>query len=148
MGNKKDKKKAAKKADKKLKGAAKAKTVARKAADAVAAHPAVAEVVAAALVGAAAALKNPRKARALAESAGDSLEKLGKEAAGKGSALWSLALEVGRRSLETLDLAPEKKAEKLARSAAPKRPAAPRKPPAKKVPARKPAARKAPAKKT
>ena len=118
---------------------AKAGKAARKAGAAIASHPAVAEVVAAALVGAAAALRNPKKARALANAGSDKLEALGKDAADKGSALWALALEVGRKSLETLDLVPG------AGSAAKRKPAARRKPAAKRKPAA--AKRKAPAKK-
>jgi len=109
--DKKTKKKAAKKAAKPMGVTAKAGKAARKAGAAIAGNPAVAEVVAAALVGAAAALRNPKKARALANAGSERLEALGKDAANKGSALWALALEVGRKSLETLDLVPPEKAE-------------------------------------
>jgi hypothetical protein len=109
------------------------------------------------LVGAAAALRNPDKARKLATAAGDNLEKIGKDAAEKGSALWGLALEVGRRSMETLDLVPTAKpARKTAREPVAKKAAAARKAPAakaagkapaRKAPARRASAGKAPAKK-
>ena len=139
--DKKTKKKAAKKAAKPMGVTAKAGKAARKAGAAIAGNPAVAEVVAAALVGAAAALRNPKKARALANAGSERLEALGKDAANKGSALWALALEVGRKSLETLDLVPP---EKTAKPAAKRKAPAARKPAAK----RKSAARKrVPAKK-
>lgn len=60
----------------------------------------VADVVAAALVATAAALKDPNKARRFASEAGDQLEKLSKEGAERGGAMWQLALDVGRRALE------------------------------------------------
>ena len=72
----------------------------RKAAD-LASNPAVAEVVAATLV-AAAALRNPQKARALAASAREELTEAGKAGAEQGGALWQLALDVARRSLDSL----------------------------------------------
>jgi hypothetical protein len=62
----------------------------------------VAEVVAAALVGAASALKDSKKARQLAANAGDELEALASRGAKQGNALWQLALDVGQRSLEAL----------------------------------------------
>ena len=65
-------------------------------------HPVAAEVVAAALVAAAAALKDPAKARAMAAAAADELTAMGKDAASKGSALWKLALDIGRHSVEAL----------------------------------------------
>ncbi|MEO7602718.1 MAG: hypothetical protein ABIS39_05580, partial [Sphingomicrobium sp.] len=55
-------------------------------------NPMVQEVVAAALVATAAALKDTRKARAMAEDAGDQLQGLAAEGAQKGKALWALAL--------------------------------------------------------
>jgi hypothetical protein len=63
-------------------------------------NPLVADVVASALVATAAAIKDSRKARRLAEEAGDELEKLAKEGADRGNAMWQLALEVGRRALD------------------------------------------------
>jgi hypothetical protein len=86
----------------------------------------VADVVAAALVGAAAALKDSRAARKLAETAGDELEKLSKKSAERGNAMWQLALDVGRRALD----------EVIGESAAPKAPKAPKSPKAPKAPAR------------
>jgi hypothetical protein len=77
------------------------RTAKRKAAD-LASNPAVAEVVAATLVAAAAALRNPEKARELASSAREELTAAGKAGAGQGGALWQLALDVARRSVETL----------------------------------------------
>ena len=65
-------------------------------------NPLVADVVAAALVATAAALKDSKKARRLASEAGDQLADMGKGRADKGNAMWDLALEVGRRTLETL----------------------------------------------
>src|SRR3954453_1574292 len=58
----------------------------------------VADVVAAALVATASALKDSNKARQLAASAGDELEKLSKKSAAQGNAMWQLALDIGRRA--------------------------------------------------
>lgn len=97
-----------KKKDKKDKGARKLKkakrtatTAARKIAD-WSQNPLVADIVAAALVAAAAAMKDSRKAQRLAAEAGDELEALSKKGAERGNAMWQLALEIGRRSLEEL----------------------------------------------
>ena len=100
---KKDKKdKGSKKAKTKRVSVAKpAKTAARKIQD-WSQNPLVADIVAAALVAAAAAMKDSRKAQRLAAEAGDELEKLSKKGAERGNAMWQLALEVGRRSLEEL----------------------------------------------
>lgn len=65
-------------------------------------NPMVANVVAAALVATASALKDSKKAQRLAAEAGDELEKLSKKGAERGNALWQMALEIGRRSLEEL----------------------------------------------
>lgn len=65
-------------------------------------NPLVADVVAAALVSMAAALKDSDKARRLASDAGDQLSALSKNSAKQGGAMWELALDVGRRALETL----------------------------------------------
>ena len=65
-------------------------------------NPLVADVVAAALVSMAAALKDSDKARRMASDAGDQLSDLSKSGAKQGGAMWDLALEVGRRTLETL----------------------------------------------
>ena len=69
---------------------------------ALAQNPLVADVVAAALVATASALKDSKRARALASEAGDELMKLSKAGAEKGEALWEMALQIGRRSLEAL----------------------------------------------
>jgi hypothetical protein len=65
-------------------------------------NPLVADIVAAALVATASALKDSKKARQLASEAGEELSKLSKAGAEKGNALWDMALQIGRRSLETL----------------------------------------------
>ena len=64
--------------------------------------PLVADIVAAALVATASALKDSKRARALAADAADELGKLSKKNAERGNALWDMALQIGRRSLETL----------------------------------------------
>ena len=68
----------------------------------LASNPAVTEVVAAALVAAAAAIKDPNKARQLANQAGDELTRATKAGVKSGSAFWQLAMEIARRSLDTL----------------------------------------------
>ena len=93
----KDKKKAKKKGAKSDVAAKAAKRL-----KAMTSNPMVADIVAAALVGAAAALKDAKKARQLAAHAGDELETLAKQGAERGSAMWQLALDIGRRSLESL----------------------------------------------
>src|SRR5205807_10298060 len=65
-------------------------------------NPLVADIVAAALVATASALKDSKKAKALAVSAGDELENLAKEGAERGNAMWKLALEVGRQALDEI----------------------------------------------
>ncbi|WP_028970026.1 hypothetical protein [Sphingomonas sp. URHD0057] len=95
----KDKKK--KKDDKKSAGQKKAAKTARRL-KAITQNPLVADVVAAALVATAAALKDSKKARQLAAQGADQLGKLSKEGASKGNAMWDLALDIGRRSLEAL----------------------------------------------
>lgn len=65
-------------------------------------NPLVADVVAAALVATAAALKDSKRARALASDAGNELTKLSKAGSERGNALWDMALEIGRRSVEAL----------------------------------------------
>ena len=67
----------------------------------LAASPAVTEVVAATLVAAAAAMRDPKKARALAVEAASELRQAAKSGA-EGGALWQLALDVAQRSMETL----------------------------------------------
>jgi hypothetical protein len=90
----KDKKK---KKDKKGSGAKATGTL-----KALAQNPLAADIVAAALVATAAALKDSRRARALASDAGDELTRLSKAGAQRGEALWDMALQIGRRSLEAL----------------------------------------------
>lgn len=65
-------------------------------------NPVVADIVAAALVATASALKDSKRAQQLATEAGDELAKLSKAGAEKGNALWEMALQIGRRSLEAL----------------------------------------------
>jgi hypothetical protein len=69
-------------------------------------NPLVADVVAAALVATASALKDSQKARRLAEHAGDELEALSKKHADRGNAMWKLALDIGRQALETFAAEP------------------------------------------
>ena len=64
--------------------------------------PAAAEVVAATLVAAAAALRNPKKAQALALEAADDIKKAAKSGIDSGEAMWKLALDVARRSIDAL----------------------------------------------
>jgi hypothetical protein len=65
-------------------------------------NPLVADIVAAALVATASALKDSKKAKALAASAGDELEHLAKEGAERGNAMWKLALQVGRQAIDAI----------------------------------------------
>jgi hypothetical protein len=109
-------------------------------------NPMVQEVVAAALVATAAALKDTKKARAMAEDAGDQLQSLANDSKQKGKALWSLALEVARRAGDIIQEKPKAKAKaKPKATATPKPKAKPRAKPAaaaaKKTP-RKPAAKR------
>ena len=69
---------------------------------ALAENPLVADIVAAALVGMASALKDSDKARKLAGRAGDELGKMAKTNAKKGGAMWDLALDIGRQTLDAL----------------------------------------------
>jgi len=89
-------------------------------------NPLVADIVASALVATAAALKDSKRARALAADAADELAKLSKAGAKSGEALWDMALQIGRRSLETLtaDDKPKPKKAKPAAKKATKKPAA------------------------
>ena len=81
-------------------------------------NPLVADIVAAALVGAAAALKDTRKAEQLASSAEKDLEKLARKSADRGNALWQMALDVGRKSIEALGAESPPKKSKARKSAA------------------------------
>lgn len=65
-------------------------------------NPMVADVVAAALVATASALKDARRARQMALETGDELRKLSRKGSEDGSALWEMALQIGRRSLDAL----------------------------------------------
>lgn len=88
----------------------KSKTKAADALKSMAMNPMVQEVVAAALVATAAALKDTKKARAMAEDAGDQLQSLAADSTRKGKALWSLALEVARRAGDIIQEKPKAKA--------------------------------------
>ena len=65
-------------------------------------NPLVADVVAAALIGMAAALKDSDKARKMANDAGEELGAMSKKGAKQSGAMWDLALEIGQRTLKTL----------------------------------------------
>lgn len=77
----------------------------------IAQNPMTTEVVAATLVAAAAALRDPQKAKALALSAADDLKKAAKSGA-DGGALWKLALDVARRTIDAVGEEGGKKAKK------------------------------------
>jgi hypothetical protein len=98
------KKKKDKKHDKQANGSALAKAPkkAAKGLHAITQNPLVADVVAAALISMAAALKDSDKAKRMASDAGDQLGELSKKNAKQGNAMWDLALDIGRRALETL----------------------------------------------
>ena len=83
------------------KGNAKVVAKAVKGAKKIAKNPMTTEIVAATLVAAAAALRDPKKAKALALEAADDLKKAAKSGA-DGGALWKLALDVARRSIDTV----------------------------------------------
>jgi hypothetical protein len=93
---------AAAKVKSKRKTVTKAVRGAKKTAAQFASNPAVAEIVAASLVAAAAAIKNPKKARDMAAAVGDELETASKQAVNSGSASWQLALDIARRSIDAL----------------------------------------------
>ncbi len=65
-------------------------------------NPMVVDVVAAALVSMAAALRDSDKARGLATDAGDQLTALSKAGAKQGNAMWEMALTVGRSTIAAL----------------------------------------------
>lgn len=92
----------------------------------IAENPLAAEIVAAALVATAAALKEPGKARQLAAQAGDELETLAKQGAERGNAMWQLALDIGRRSLESLTGEARRPKAKKTSTEAPRATAAPK----------------------
>jgi hypothetical protein len=105
---KKDGKKAKTKGDGATLKKGKAKPVATKL-TALADNPVVVDIVATALVATAAALKDSKKARALATQAGDELEALAKSGADRGNALWQLALDVGKKALDEFAGSPPKR---------------------------------------
>ena len=76
---------------------------AKSAAGKISENPLVSEVVAAALVATAAALRNPQQAKRMATDAALELEGAIKDGGTKSSAFWQLALDVARRSIETLE---------------------------------------------
>lgn len=80
-------------------------------------NPMTTEVVAATLVAAAAALRDPKKAKALALEAADDLKKAAKSGA-DGGALWKLALDVARRSIDAVG---KENGAKKAKKAGPKK---------------------------
>jgi hypothetical protein len=93
-----------------------------KGAKTIAKNPMATEVVAATLVAAAAALRDPKKARALALEAADDLKKAAKSGV-DGGALWQLALDVARRSIDQIgnEVGGGKKAKKKSKKAARKK---------------------------
>jgi hypothetical protein len=98
------KKKNDKKRDKKGNSSALGKAPKKAAAglQALTSNPLVADVVAAALVSMAAALKDSDKAKRLANDAGDQLADVSKKSAKQGGIMWDLALDIGRRTIEAL----------------------------------------------
>lgn len=68
----------------------------------IASNPAVAEIVAASLVAAAAAIKNPKKARDMATAVGKELSAASKQSVDRGNKFWALALDVAQRSIDAL----------------------------------------------
>jgi len=68
----------------------------------IAQNPMATEVVAATLVAAAAALRNPKKAQALALEAADDLKKAARSGVDSGAALWQLALDIARKSIDEI----------------------------------------------
>ena len=83
-------------------------------------NPMTTEVVAATLVAAAAALRDPKKAKALALEAADDLKKAAKSGA-DGGALWKLALDIARRSIDTVGKENGGKKAKKAKKVIPKK---------------------------
>jgi hypothetical protein len=102
--DKKKKDKDAKKKKHKKSGSstAKASNKAGKTLRSLAENPILADVVAAALVGMASALKDSNKAKQLASDAGDQLNVMRKKAGRQGNEMWDLALDIGRNVLQTL----------------------------------------------
>ena len=96
----KDKKKAKGKKAKSSKAGKKFRKATEKAAR-LAANPIVAEIASAALL-AAAAVRNPDKARSVAKAAGDELSAAARSTARQGGAFWQLAVDIARRSVDAL----------------------------------------------
>ena len=86
-------------------------------------NPMVADVVAAALVATASALKDSNKARRLAANVSDELEGLARDATRQGNAMWKLALDIGRKALD--EISGDTKAAKPTRAAKPAKAAKP-----------------------
>ena len=118
MAKDKDDKKKSKSKGKKADGKVKVAKV-LKGAKKIAQNPMAAEIVAATLVAAAAALRDPNRAKALALEAADDLKKAAKSGA-DGGALWKLALDVARRSIDAVGK--EKTVAAKPKKAAPKKP--------------------------
>ena len=97
----KDKKKAKGKKAKSSKVEKKFRKATEKAAK-LAANPIVAEIASAALLAAAAAVRNPDKARSVAKAAGDELSAAARNATRQGGAFWALAIDIARRSVDQL----------------------------------------------
>ena len=95
----------------------------------IATNPAVAEIVAASLVAAAAAIKDPKKARGMAAAVGEELSKASKQSIDRGNRFWALALDVAQRSIEALG---EEKGGRKPKSGSAKKPRAGAKPKPKK----------------
>jgi hypothetical protein len=72
----------------------------------LASNPAMAEIVAASLVAAAAAIRNPKKARDMAAAVGDELETASKQSIDRGNSFWQLAIDIARRSMDVLGTEP------------------------------------------
>jgi len=72
----------------------------------LASNPAVAEIVAASLVAAAAAIRNPKKARDMAAAVGGELEIASKQAVDRGNNFWQMAIDIARRSIDVLGAEP------------------------------------------
>lgn len=81
---------------------AKTSKKATKSLQALAQNPIIADVVAAALVGMASALRDSDKAKRLASDAGDQLNAMSKKSKRQGNEMWELALDIGRNVLTTL----------------------------------------------
>ena len=68
----------------------------------LAANPIVAEIASAALLAAAAAVRNPEKAKSVAKAAGDELSAAARNATKQGGAFWQMAIDIARRSVDSL----------------------------------------------